>query len=109
MTEVVDVAQVVRLAPRSNPHEWMDRGLCRGRTELFFAPFGEQAEARLRREAIARAICTSCEVLTTCRDYAREHREQGFWGGENDDERTLARRRRRLATPGHLARTAAEA
>ena len=103
------MAQVVRLAPQSNPHEWMDRGSCRGRTELFFAPFGEQADARMRREAIARAICTNCEVLSPCREYARDNREQGFWGGENDDERTLARRRHRIPTPGHLARTAAEA
>ena len=78
--------------------EWMDHGACKGQTQYFFAPHGEQAEAREAREAIARAICNSCAVLSPCREYARTNREQGFWGGENDDQRVEARRRqRRLA------------
>ncbi len=32
-------------------------------------------------------------VLDTCREYARRNREQGFWGGENDETRTEIRRR----------------
>ncbi len=73
----------------------MADGVCRGKTNIFFPPHGEQAEARERREAVARALCVTCPVLMECRDYARRHREQGFWGGENDEQRLEIRRRSR--------------
>ncbi len=66
---------------------------CKGQTHHFFAPHGEQADAREEREAIARSICVTCPVLLSCREYARRHREQGYWGAENDDQRLEARRR----------------
>ncbi|MGI8758901.1 MAG: WhiB family transcriptional regulator [Acidimicrobiales bacterium] len=66
---------------------------CKGQTDHFFAPHGEQAEARALREGIARAICVRCPVLLSCREYARRHREQGYWGAENEDQRLEARRR----------------
>jgi len=33
--------------------------------------------------------------MDECREYARRNREQGFWGGENDEERIIARRKAR--------------
>ena len=84
---------VVELLPRWVQQEWMEYGSCKGQTHHFFAPHGEQAEAREAREAMAGAICASCEVLLTCREYARSNREQGYWGGENDEQRVEARRR----------------
>jgi WhiB family redox-sensing transcriptional regulator len=84
---------VVDLHPRWVQQDWMDLAQCKGETHHFFAPHGEQAEAREVREAIARAICHSCDVMLECREYARRNREQGFWGGENDDDRVAARRR----------------
>jgi WhiB family redox-sensing transcriptional regulator len=84
---------VVELLPRWVQQEWMEYGSCKGQTHHFFAPHGEQAEAREAREAMAGAICSTCEVLTTCREYARCNREQGYWGGENDEQRVEARRR----------------
>ncbi len=69
---------------------WMERGQCGGAGELFFAPFAERPEARVRREARARAICETCEVQTACRSYARANRELGFWGGESESERADA-------------------
>ena len=84
---------VVEIHPRWVQQEWMDLAACKGQTHHFFAPHGEQAEAREAREAIARAICGTCDVLLECREYARRNREQGFWGGENDDDRVAARRR----------------
>jgi len=77
--------------------EWMDLAECKGQTHWFFAPHGEQADARERREAVAMSICRSCAVMDTCREYARRNREQGFWGGENDEERVNARRAARRA------------
>jgi WhiB family transcriptional regulator, redox-sensing transcriptional regulator len=87
---------VVDLLPRWTQQTWMAAANCKGRTELFFPPHGEQADARERREAVAATFCRTCPVLRHCRDYAREHREQGFWGGENDDQRRAARRRGRI-------------
>lgn len=66
---------------------------CKGQTHHFFAPHGEQAEAREQREGIARTFCVRCPVLLSCREYARRHREQGYWGAENEDQRLEARRR----------------
>ena len=69
---------------------WMERGGCVGESNLFFAPFAERPEARVRREARARSICEQCGVLAACRDYARRNRELGFWGGESESERAEA-------------------
>ncbi|CAN5179629.1 hypothetical protein BH18ACT4_BH18ACT4_06360 [soil metagenome] len=66
----------------------MRRAACQGRTRLFFPPRAERPQARVRREAKARAICAACPVLEMCRLYARAHHEYGFWGGESEGERT---------------------
>ena len=87
------MAHVVYLQPRWTQQGWMSDAACKGDTHLFFAPHGEQAEAREAREALAGAICRRCDVLLECREYARRNREQGYWGGENDDERAEARHR----------------
>ena len=92
---------VVEIIPRWVQQDWMDGAACKGQTQYFFAPHGEQADAREAREAVASVICTSCFVFEPCRAYARRNREQGYWGGENDDQRVAARRRAnraRLAT-----------
>lgn len=70
--------------------EWMDHASCKGRTTLFFGNAGERPERRVRREAAARAMCAACPVSIECRDMARANRENGFWGGENEEERAAA-------------------
>ena len=77
-------------APPVGSTAWMEDGRCGGSGELFFAPFAERPEARVRREARARAICEECGVLLSCRNYARTNRELGFWGGESESERAEA-------------------
>ena len=69
---------------------WMNDPACSGRGDLFFAPFAERPEARVRRETAAERICNSCVSLSECRDYARKNRELGFWGGESESERAAA-------------------
>lgn len=69
---------------------WMAHGSCRGKTTLFFPPRAERPQARVRREAQARLVCQACPVMDTCRSWARENREYGFWGGESEEERHLA-------------------
>ena len=66
---------------------WMERAICRGRTDIFFAPLAERPQARVRREALAKAICRACPVSGECRDYGRENHEYGVWGGEAELER----------------------
>jgi WhiB family redox-sensing transcriptional regulator len=70
--------------------EWMDDAVCKGRTNLFFGIAGERPERRVRREETARRLCATCPVLVQCRDMARRSRENGFWGGENEEERAAA-------------------
>ena len=81
-----------RLEPDLHGPAHLDRraAACRGQNELFFAPAGERPETRSVREAKARAVCTTCAVLTPCRQWARENREYGFWGGESEEERAAA-------------------
>jgi WhiB family redox-sensing transcriptional regulator len=70
--------------------DWMEAGACRGLSEIFFAPLAERPQTRLRREEKARKVCLECPVLHTCREFARQHREYGFWGGESEEQRHSA-------------------
>jgi WhiB family redox-sensing transcriptional regulator len=74
----------------TGPLAWTADAACTGQTDLFFAPAGERPEARVVRESQARSICRDCPVLLECRDWARENREYGFWGGESEEERAAA-------------------
>jgi|SRR5688572_8454779 WhiB family redox-sensing transcriptional regulator len=74
----------------SGPLAWTDDAACTGQTRLFFAPPGERPEARAVRESSARGVCRACPVLIECRDWARDNREYGFWGGESEEERAAA-------------------
>lgn len=67
--------------------QWANNGLCMGKSSLFFAPPGERRTRRTKREALARAYCENCSVLLACRSWARNNREHGFWGGENEEQR----------------------
>ena len=70
--------------------DWMNDAACAGHSDLFFAPFAERPEARVRREAAARVICNGCLGQSACQEYARTNRELGFWGGESESERAEA-------------------
>jgi WhiB family redox-sensing transcriptional regulator len=69
---------------------WMRAAACKGLTHLFFPAAAERPQARERREATARQVCSECSVRLDCQDYARSHHEYGFWGGESEDERHAA-------------------
>ena len=74
----------------TGPLTWTGTAACRGQNDLFFAPAGERPETRNVREAKARAVCHTCVVMQPCRQWARENREYGFWGGESEEERAAA-------------------
>jgi WhiB family redox-sensing transcriptional regulator len=69
---------------------WQDLAVCKGRTKLFFPPKAERPQARERREAKANRLCAVCPVSHDCREFARSHREYGFWAGESEEDRHLA-------------------
>jgi WhiB family redox-sensing transcriptional regulator len=69
---------------------WLDHAICKGHQRWFFGPDKEMPGARARREAVAVSICNACPVKLECRQWARDNREQGVWGGETDEGRTLA-------------------
>jgi WhiB family redox-sensing transcriptional regulator len=70
--------------------DWMRSAACVGRTDLFFPPYAERPQARVRREREAKALCDACTVRTSCRAWGRTNHEYGIWGGENEEERVLA-------------------
>jgi WhiB family redox-sensing transcriptional regulator len=86
----VSVTESVSSLIFTGPLTWTGTAACRGQNDLFFAPAGERPETRKVRVAKARAVCNTCAVLTSCREWAREHREYGFWGGESEEERAAA-------------------
>jgi WhiB family redox-sensing transcriptional regulator len=74
----------------STDDRWMSSAACKGLTHLFFPPAAERPQARDRREWMAKQVCTSCTVQSTCLEFARNNHEYGFWGGESEDERHAA-------------------
>jgi WhiB family transcriptional regulator, redox-sensing transcriptional regulator len=74
----------------SEDDSWIAEAGCKGRTNLFFGMAGERPERRARRELAARRVCADCPVAVPCRALARSGRENGFWGGESEEERAAA-------------------
>jgi WhiB family redox-sensing transcriptional regulator len=70
--------------------DWTQFANCKGKLYLFFAPKAERPQARARREAKARSLCSQCIVQESCREFARVNHEYGLWGGESEEERHLA-------------------
>jgi WhiB family transcriptional regulator, redox-sensing transcriptional regulator len=84
----IDPESIESISPDVRP--WSLRAECVGKTSLFFAPPSEGPDARRFRESKAARICAVCPVVAPCREWAREHREYGFWGGESEDSRAAA-------------------
>ena len=85
-----DVARLEGTAPTSpGAADWRAHANCKGQLKLFFAPKAERPQARARREAKAKRLCDECPVFAECRQFAREHREYGYWAGESEEDRHL--------------------
>jgi len=69
---------------------WMYDAACKGRTNLFFGLAGERPERRVRREATAQQMCDTCPVREPCRMLGRINHENGYWGGESEEQRAAA-------------------
>lgn len=88
------------LSPQADTWDWQLSGSCRGMdSAFFFHPEGERGQARVKREARAKAVCRDCPVLDLCRRHALEAEEPyGVWGGMSEGERenVLKARRRSI-------------
>ena len=75
--------------------QWMRDGHCRDYPpSVFFPSDGVGVDA-------ARKICATCPVLSTCKEYALDHRiDHGVWGGcsERERRRILKGRRQEALT-----------
>ena len=82
---------------------WRRDAACRNLgSSLFFAPDGEPASARRRREAAAKAVCARCPVQMPCALYAlTTHQSHGVWGGlaEDDRRQSVTDEHRRTCAP----------
>ena len=87
---------------------WHDDAACRDSDpDLWFAPEVERERDRQRREARAKRICSSCPVTEACLEWRLgfEHQmDAGVWGGKNEDERHMIRRKRVRAAAAELRR-----
>jgi WhiB family redox-sensing transcriptional regulator len=90
--------------PVADPRTWTQFAACAGKTHLFYAPPAERPEARAVRELKASMLCRECAVVAPCREWAREYREYGFWGGESEETRAAAGFRVRLPNATRRAR-----
>ncbi|OZC86197.1 WhiB family transcriptional regulator [Rhodococcus sp. 15-649-1-2] len=78
--------------PVAEQWDWQLRGSCRHEDPvLFYPPTSARGRSLAAMEARAKAICTGCPVMRTCRDYALEAAEpHGIWGATTSKERALA-------------------
>jgi|EndMetStandDraft_3_1072993.scaffolds.fasta_scaffold511670_2 hypothetical protein len=78
--------------PVAEQWDWQLHGSCRHEDPLlFYPPTSARGRSLAAMEARAKAICTDCPVLHTCRDYAMEAAEpHGIWGATTSKERALA-------------------
>jgi WhiB family redox-sensing transcriptional regulator len=84
--------------------DWRDTAACLDSDPSLFFPVGSTGPA-VEQIAMATTICTTCQVIDDCLQYALEtNQESGVWGGYSEEDRRrlrkrwLAKRRRR-----HLA------
>ena len=57
--------------------DWAEQAACKGKTHLFFVNRGDTTNMNH-----AKAICKTCPVLDSCRNYVLYHPERfGIWAG----------------------------
>jgi hypothetical protein len=86
---------------------WRNDAACLGSDpDLFGDPEWERPSVKVNRIAYAKGVCNgtdsrpSCPVKAKCLAHATEHREQGVWGGTDDDQRKAMRPPEPATEPG---------
>ena len=77
-----------------------EKANCKGKNIVTFYPNHSPTD-RLGREHTGNAvqICSECEVVEGCLDYALHYEPLGFWGGKTEVEREVLRRVRGIRLP----------
>ena len=77
-----------------------EKANCRGKNIVMFYP-NHSPNNRIGRENLGNAIeiCSECEVLEGCLDYALHYEPLGFWGGKTEVEREVLRRVKSIQLP----------
>ncbi|CAL9432988.1 Transcriptional regulator WhiB [Streptomyces sp. enrichment culture] len=89
------MARASRFAPdtAARPYDWKEDAACRSADPAVFFPKDHGGAAPLV-EREAKSFCARCPVLDACLAHALAVPERaGVWGGLNEDERRLMRRR----------------
>jgi WhiB family redox-sensing transcriptional regulator len=74
------------------PRRWTRYAACRGMDPEIFHP------GKGRPRHAAKAVCATCPVVISCREWALEMRETiGVWGGLSEKERRAIRRLRQAS------------
>jgi WhiB family redox-sensing transcriptional regulator len=74
--------------------DWRKRAVCRNVDPELFFPVGTKGPALLQI-AEAKQVCAGCPVMSECREWALESRQEyGVFGGLDEDERRALRRRK---------------
>ena len=82
--------------------DWRHRAACLNEDPELFFPIGSSSTAIAQAER-AKRVCATCEVMSTCLDWALStNQDAGVWGGMSEDERRALRRRgvRSINAPG---------
>jgi WhiB family redox-sensing transcriptional regulator len=58
-----------------------------------FTKFGDRGARRRARVAAAKQICSGCPLRKPCAEWATRTLQTGVWGGTDEFERAIARRR----------------
>lgn len=83
---------------------WRPDARCRDFDPELFFPISHGTERETQVEA-AKAVCTQCPVMDTCRTWALEEGEAfGVWGGLDEEERRLLGMKRRTTNKPPPAR-----
>ena len=77
-------------APVLGGTAWMADAVCYGHTAVFFAPPGRTPRGPRGARGQGSLDLPRLPGDATCRSWARENREYGFWGGESEEERAAA-------------------
>jgi WhiB family redox-sensing transcriptional regulator len=76
---------------------WRDEAECLSIDPELFFPVGTSGPALVQIQE-AKSVCRRCPVVDECLQWALDSGEEtGIWGGTDEDERILIRRRRSRA------------
>lgn len=82
-----------RLVTRYDDASWRSGAICRDVDPDLFFPVGKSGPA-IAQTSVAKAICFACPVQTACLTFALSaNQEFGIWGGLDEEERRVLRRK----------------